>query len=441
MATIKDKFKWAIPLTSQEIDDIWKKAILTVDTNVLLDLYRYHPKTRDSILTSIEIFKDRLWLSHQVAAEFFRNRTKVISSSRKDFDEGRKIIETLSVKLNNHIDELVKSNRTISKELIDKIKNKVSAEIKHILDEEDDSSNKNLSSEDFIISEILRLFDSCIGDDFSEKEIEHLTKIAKDRFDKKIPPGYEDDGKEHDKKFGDFFLWEQLLRHGEKEGKPIILVTSERKVDWWERISGETIGLRPELKQEAWERLKDYVLVYQTENFLSLSVKYQKQDRKAEITEAIAEVKKLNVEKEIEEIIKNPEKVKLTIVRNVNQSTEYFTEKTNIGYISCEINWPTQYFTVSGHFEPKLIDIPMLKAELIGSPTGKIDFEIIANTGTRHDFNIHMKSKDGIFIPGIYMFKYYAYVDLLMHCPECGGDYLLDKNECIECGHQAIERM
>ncbi|HHF5913071.1 TPA: hypothetical protein ACPPJD_001548 [Haemophilus influenzae] len=46
MATIKDKFKWAIPLTLQEIDDIWKKAILTVDTNVLLDLYRYHPKTR-----------------------------------------------------------------------------------------------------------------------------------------------------------------------------------------------------------------------------------------------------------------------------------------------------------------------------------------------------------------------------------------------------------
>ena len=166
MATIKDKFKWAIPLTSQEIDDIWKKAILTVDTNVLLDLYRYHPKTRDSILKSIAIFKDRLWLSHQVAAEFFRNRTKVISSSRKDFDDGKKIIETLSVKLNNHIDELVKSNRTISKELIDKIKNKVSADIKDILDQEDDSSNKNISSEDFIISEILRLFDSCVGDNF-----------------------------------------------------------------------------------------------------------------------------------------------------------------------------------------------------------------------------------------------------------------------------------
>ena len=78
MATIKDKFKWAIPLTSQEIDDIWKKPILTVYTNVLLDLYRYHPKTRDSILQSIEIFKERLWLSHQAAIEFFRNRTAVI---------------------------------------------------------------------------------------------------------------------------------------------------------------------------------------------------------------------------------------------------------------------------------------------------------------------------------------------------------------------------
>ena len=449
MATIKDKFKWAIPLTSQEIDDIWKKAILTVDTNVLLDLYRYHPKTRDSILKSIAIFKDRLWLSHQVAAEFFRNRTKVISSSRKDFDDGKKIIETLSVKLNNHIDELVKSNRTISKELIDKIKNKVSADIKDILDQEDDSSNKNISSEDFIISEILRLFDSCVGDNFPEKEIEDLTKIAKDRFDKKIPPGYEDDGKDHDKKFGDFFLWEQILRHGEKEGKPIILVTSERKADWWERISGETIGLRPELKEEAWERLKDYVLVYQTENFLSLSVKYQEQDRKDEITEAIAEVKKLNVEKEIEKIRKSIEKVKFPIVGNVNQSTKFFTEKINIGYISCKINEPTRYFTVSCRLEPKLIDIPRVEVELIESPVSNIDFRIMANTGTRHDFNIHMKSKDSVFAPGVYTFKYHAYVDkeyidnylyddLVTYCPECGGDYLLDTNECLECGYKAV---
>ena len=69
-------------------------------------------------------------------------------------------------------------------------------------------------------------------------------------------------------------------------------------------------------------------------------------------------------------------------------------------YISCKINEPTRYFTVSGHLEPKLIDIPRVKVELIESPVSNIDFRIIANTGTKHDFNIHMKSKDSVLLQG-----------------------------------------
>ena len=449
MATIKDKFKWAIPLTLQEIDDIWKKAILTVDTNVLLDLYRYHPKTRDSILQSIEIFKERLWLSHQAAIEFFRNRTAVISSSRKDFDSGKQVIENLSAEISKHIDKLVNQNRTISKDLVTNLKREISKVIKDTLDHENDASDKISYSEDTVIKKILELFDNCIGDDFPSEDIEKIREEAKNRLDKKIPPGYKDEDKDDDRKFGDFFLWEQILRKGEEEKKPIILITSERKEDWWEKISGETIGLRPELRKEAWDRLHEHILVCQTENFLSLSVKYQEQDRESEISEAIAEVKKLNIEKELEKIRKSIEKLKFPIIGNVNQSTEFFTEKTNIGYISCKINEPTRYFTVSGHLEPKLIDIPRVEAELIESPVSNIDFRIIANTGTKHDFNIHMKSKDSVFAPGVYTFKYHAYVDkeyidnylyddLVTYCPECGGNYLLDKNECLECGYKAI---
>lgn len=155
MATIKDKFKWAIPLTSQEIDDIWKKAILTVDTNVLLDLYRYHPKTRDSILQSIEIFKERLWLSHQAAIEFFRNRTAVISSSRKDFDSGKQVIENLSAEISKHIDKLVNQNRTISKDLVTNLKREISKVIKDTLDHENDASDKISYSEDTVIKKYL----------------------------------------------------------------------------------------------------------------------------------------------------------------------------------------------------------------------------------------------------------------------------------------------
>ncbi|MDG6857032.1 PIN-like domain-containing protein [Glaesserella parasuis] len=186
MASIKDEFGWAIPLTKEEINDIWNKAILTVDTNVLLDLYRYHPKTRNSILNSFRMFENRLWLSHQVVKEFFKNRTTVISDARKDFDNGKNIINALPVSLNKHIDELIKSNRTVSKDLIDKIKNKLSETINEIVKNENDESEKVSYLNDEIINKILQYFENNIGDKFREEELEKILKMAEDRFAKKF---------------------------------------------------------------------------------------------------------------------------------------------------------------------------------------------------------------------------------------------------------------
>ena len=74
MASIKETFEWAIPISDEEKSQIWEEAILTVDTNVLLDLYRFHPETTRQILNGLKSFKGRVWLSHQVASEFFKNR-------------------------------------------------------------------------------------------------------------------------------------------------------------------------------------------------------------------------------------------------------------------------------------------------------------------------------------------------------------------------------
>ncbi|MDG6336335.1 PIN-like domain-containing protein [Glaesserella parasuis] len=447
MASIKDEFGWAIPLTKEEINDIWNKAILTVDTNVLLDLYRYHPKTRNSILNSFRMFENRLWLSHQVVKEFFKNRTTVISDARKDFDNGKNIINALPVSLNKHIDELIKSNRTVSKDLIDKIKNKLSETINEIVKNENDESEKVSYLNDEIINKILQYFENNIGDKFREEELEKILKMAEDRFAKKIPPGYKDENtKQGNSKYGDFFVWEQILRHGELTKLPIILITSERKEDWWEIKSGETIGLRSELKQEAWDRLQQHILVYQTENFLSIVAEKESETKIVEeINDAIKEVKQLNVEKEIIGLRKF---TKSQIVNKVEQSIEFNTEYTNIGYISCYIGYPTKYFTVSGQLEPRLKNIPTLHVELLDSPK-EYFVEPHASTGTKHDFNIHMKSRDIVFDIGTYVFKYHAYVEkedlgshyyeeLVVPCPSCGGDYLLDINQCCECEYESI---
>ena len=52
------------------------------------------------------------------------------------------------------------------------------------------------------------------------------------------------------RKFGDFFLWKELLEHGKEQKRPIIFVTDDKKEDWWLKVKGRTLGPRPELIAE-----------------------------------------------------------------------------------------------------------------------------------------------------------------------------------------------
>ena len=79
-------------------------------------------------------------------------------------------------------------------------------------------------------------------------EVESLNNKAKQRYQKKIPPGFKD-GKEKKKwppvpdvgplpyypKFGDVYIWLQFCEHvGVNDVSSIVFVTNEKKQDWWE---------------------------------------------------------------------------------------------------------------------------------------------------------------------------------------------------------------
>ena len=109
---MKNKFDWYLNPSKDELDKVWKDGILTVDTNVLLDLYRYHEDTRNSLIQSLQKFEGKKWLSHQAATEFFRNRTKVIVSAEKAFKQAQDETEKLNASLEAAIAQL-KGNRII----------------------------------------------------------------------------------------------------------------------------------------------------------------------------------------------------------------------------------------------------------------------------------------------------------------------------------------
>jgi len=396
---MKNKFDWYLPPSKDELERIWKTGILTVDANVLLDLYRYHESTRKHLLDALESFEGDRWISHQAAYEFFRNRNKVIVSSIESFKDAIKSLDRLqeaanSLKGNRIIPkELAANITTATEELISKSKNKI---------EELEKNHPNFLNDDPILKSLLDFFDGAVGDDFNEGEAKENEEEARRRQENKIPPGYLDYKKDGGQSYGDYYLWRQIMERAESEKKPIIIVTSEQKEDWWEVVAGKTIGPRPELLREMKKFSEQRCLIYHTDRFLMYAQERLMQPVNEEAIEEIRAVTS-SLAKEASYLAK--EAVKLR-----SQFIEESSEIKNKGELTVQLQRPVKNFTASGHFDPKMTNPPSLRINLLDSPGDLPPHKILAGTGTTHDFNIHVVCQDrNDRLPvGGYVFAYEA---------------------------------
>ena len=66
-----------------------------LDTNVLLDMYRYSAGTRNDFFALFEKIADRIWIPHQVGLEFSRNRPGVIAEQVQMFQKATSGLSSL----------------------------------------------------------------------------------------------------------------------------------------------------------------------------------------------------------------------------------------------------------------------------------------------------------------------------------------------------------
>ncbi|MEV1132405.1 PIN-like domain-containing protein [Agromyces sp. NPDC049794] len=59
------------------VDEIWENGTIVLDANALLGLYEQTAATRAVYVGALESVQERLWLPHQVALEFHKNRRRV----------------------------------------------------------------------------------------------------------------------------------------------------------------------------------------------------------------------------------------------------------------------------------------------------------------------------------------------------------------------------
>ena len=88
---MRDKFPGHYRPTNAEFDLLWREGEVVLDTNVLLNLYRYGERSRRSWLDVLAHLKSRIWIPYQVAVEFQSNRVNVIVDQRRRYDDVRKL--------------------------------------------------------------------------------------------------------------------------------------------------------------------------------------------------------------------------------------------------------------------------------------------------------------------------------------------------------------
>lgn len=261
--TMTRMFKGYTNYTIEEYKNVWENGLIVVDTNVLLNLYRYSDDTRKKMLDIFEQLKKRLWIPYQVGYEFYKNKDNVIAEACKEYDDLLKKTNEELVKLNGEIDHK-KNNRLKCKDELKGIITEVQNKISEILQQEKQQKESIIGNDD-IEKIILSLFNKNIGLPFEEEEFLIIKEEGIRRQKNNIPPGYMDSKKEFN---GDYHIFYAMIDEAKKEHKDIIYITDDAKEDWFKKNDGKIKGGRPELLNEFFYKTNCLLLIYTVDGFV-----------------------------------------------------------------------------------------------------------------------------------------------------------------------------
>lgn len=243
-------------------EDDWKRVLsdglIVVDTNVLLNLYRYNQDARSSLLATLQAFNTRLWVPHQVMDEFWRNRESALEDPERQLQQS---ISALRSGLEKPISDLrhwvnrVSLDRASAIELESKLTNALE-DVIGSMEAVVDSSGIEMeadTSKDAVVANLTALLQGKIGEPLGIEDHEAAIIEGKRRIEKEVPPGYKDKKKQSrgdDTEVGDYLVWLQLIREAKRRAKDVLLVTGDTKEDWWRTRNRIPLGPRNELAEE-----------------------------------------------------------------------------------------------------------------------------------------------------------------------------------------------
>jgi hypothetical protein len=277
--------------TKEKLAELWKKSLFALDANVLLNLYRYSPETSTELLGILTQVSKRLWVPHQAALEYQRNRLNVIFQQREAYTE----IEEFLQKIQNQIETKLNAYRRHPyidvrhlTTLINSIFSKINEELL-----ESSSKHPDLLEHDDLREAITALLEEKVGSSYSKEKLISIYKEGEERYKHNIPPGYSDSKtKDGEEKYGDLVLWFQIMDKAKETQTSVILVNDDAKEDWWWKFKGRTIAPRPELVEEMINSANVSFYMYPSDIFMEYAREYLKQQVDQQAIDEVRNIRK-----------------------------------------------------------------------------------------------------------------------------------------------------
>lgn len=271
---LTDEFGAYYRPTDDQLRNAYSSGIVVLDTNVLLDLYRLSPAARASLVSLLAALASRVFVPHQVALEFHKNRAAAVAERRSEIESSR----TQLAELHNKVRGML---RHISTRAYGDPRRAIATEdsLQRAFDAALDFADAAAEEYDLIEDAIVGRFDPVLeslsqvlqGRVASRPSAEVLSADhaeATRRHQAKEPPGFRD-GNKVDNPDGDYLWWAETVRYARSNPAPVVVVGNDTaKGDWALTSRGIRIGLHPQLVDEIQAASGHAVYLRSTSQFL-----------------------------------------------------------------------------------------------------------------------------------------------------------------------------
>ena len=223
--------------------------IIILDTNVLLNIYRYSPEFSEFALECLKNVSGLIYLPATVKMEYekhckgeFSKMVKRIAEASK---ETEKQIQNAKNKIIKSCDRLEQLHFPDIGDLRDVLSKKIDEVYQAFNGFFEDRTSLSITQNYWegidYLAQLVQKIESInhILQAPSQKDIYSWCDEGEERYKKETPPGFKDaKNKDGVRKYSDLIIWMEMLRYAKTNHKNIIFVTDDVKADWWEEISG-----------------------------------------------------------------------------------------------------------------------------------------------------------------------------------------------------------